>query len=164
MNKLATFLRESATARFFIPLGILLLVFGVIMFVINKGNKDYIKTDAIVSKVELVEESFLDENGNTIEAVYKVFVKYTVDDRVYEEELGELSGYEENEKVTIYYNPQDPSKIVQTKSIILPIGLMVVGISSLVGGIISGMNAFKRQKKMHEQERNWSNEWIFIKT
>ena len=157
MNKLATFFRESSTARFFIPLGIVLIVFGAIMFIINKDNQNYIKTEAVVSKTELVEESYIDQNGDTVEATYKVYVKYTVDGKKYDEELGELSGYKENQKITIYYNPEDPSKITQTKSLILPIVFVIGGLISLVCGIISGLNAIKKYKKMKEQERGWSN-------
>ena len=158
MNKLAMFLRESGTARFFIPLGILLIIFGIFMFVINNNNQNYIKTDAVVSNMELVSEEYYDENDNHFDATYKVFVKYVVNGKEYEEELGELSGYNMNEKVTIYYNPNNPSEITQSKSLILPIVIVVVGIVSLVGGVISGVNAFKRIKKLKEQERNFVNE------
>ena len=158
MNKLATFFRESTTARFFIPLGIILIVFGVIMFMINKENQNYIEIEAVVSKTELAEEAHYDNDNNYVEATYIVYVKYTVDGKEYDEELGELSGYKKDQKVTIYYNPQDPSKITQTKSLILPIAFIVAGIASLVGGIISGLNAIKRVKKMKEQERSWANE------
>ena len=158
MNKLATFFRESSTARFFIPLGIILIVFGVVMFTINKENQNYIKTEAVVSRTELVQDAYIDENGDTVEATYKVYVRYTVDGREYDEELGILSGYEKDQKITIYYNPQDPSQITQTKSLVLPIVIIVAGIASLVGGIMSGVNAIKRYKKMKEQERGWNNE------
>ena len=158
MNKMATFLRESSTARFLIPIGILLIIFGVFMFIINDKNKNYIETDAIVSKTELVNDSYTDENGNTVEETYRVYVKYTVDGKEYEEEYGELSGYKKNQKITIYYNPDDPSKITGTKSMVLPIIFIIAGISSLIGGIMSGINSIKRYKKMKEQERGWTNE------
>ena len=157
MNKLAIFLRESVTARFFIPLGLILIVVGIVTFVINKENQNYIKTEAIISNTELVEEEHLDTNGDVVEATYKVYVKYTVDDKEYDEELGELTDIKIGEKITIYYNPQDPSKITQTKSLILPIILVIGGIASLIGGIMSGLNAIKKYKKMKEQERNWNN-------
>ena len=128
------------------------------MFMINKENQNYIKTEAVVSRTELVEESYIDENDNTVEATYKVYVKYTVDGKEYEEELGVLSGYKKDQKITIYYNPQDPSKITQTKSLILPIAFVIAGMMSLTGGIMSGLNAIKRVKKMKEQERSWKNE------
>ena len=158
MNKIIMFFRESITARFFIPLGIILIVFGVIIFGINKENQNYIKTNAIVSRMDLVRESYIDENHNVVEATYNVYVKYNVDGKEYEEELGELSGYKENQEITIYYNPDDPVKITQTKSLVLPIVMILFGFVSFVGGIISGLNAIKRIKKMNDQEREWNNE------
>lgn len=158
MNKIIMFFRESITARFFIPLGIILIVFGVIIFGINKENQNYIRTNAIVSRMDLVRESYIDENHNEVEATYNVYVKYNVDGKEYEEELGELSGYKENQEITIYYNPDDPVKITQTKSLVLPIVMILFGFVSFVGGIISGLNAIKRIKKMNDQEREWKNE------
>ena len=158
MNKIIMFFRESITARFFMPLGIILIVFGVIIFGINKENQNYIKTNAIVSRMDLVRESYIDENHNEVEATYNVYVKYSVDGKEYEEELGELSGYKENQEITIYYNPDDPVKITQTKSLVLPIVMILFGFVSFVGGIISGLNAIKRIKKMNDQEREWNNE------
>ena len=153
MNKIIMFFRESITARFFIPLGIILIVIGVIIFGINKENQNYIKTNAIVSRMDLVRESYIDENHNEVEATYNVYVKYNVDGKEYEEELGELSGYKENQEITIYYNPDDPVKITQTKSLVLPIVMILFGFVSFVGGIISGLNAIKKIKKMSDQER-----------
>ena len=158
MNNIIMLFRESITARFFIPLGIILIVFGVIIFGINKENQNYIKTNAIVSRMDLVRESYIDENHNVVEATYNVYVKYNVDGKEYEEELGELSGYKENQEITIYYNPDDPVKITQTKSLVLPIVMILFGFISFVGGIISGLNAIKRIKKMNDQEREWNNE------
>ena len=158
MNKIIMFFRESIIARFFIPLGIILIVFGVIIFGINKENQNYIKTNAIVSRMDLVRESYIDENHNEVEATYNVYVKYNVDGKEYEEELGELSGYKENQEITIYYNPDDPVKITQTKSLVLPIVMILFGFVSFVGGIISGLNAIKKIKKMSDQEREWNNE------
>ena len=157
MNKFITFFRESGTARFFIPVGIILIVFGIFVFIVNINNKNYIQVDAIVSKAELAEEAHYDENDNYVEATYNIYVKYIVDNNEYEEELGELSGYKENDNITIYYNPDDPTQITQTKSIIIPIILIALGCASLIGGIISATNAIKRIKKMNEQERKWNN-------
>ena len=159
MNKLFTFFRESMTARFLIPLGIILMVFGAFMFIINNKNQNYIKVEAVVSKTELVEEEHTNIDGNTVEATYRVYVKYNVDGTEYEEELGELSGkYEIGKKINIYYNPKDPSQITQTISLVLPIVIIVGGLAALIGGIISGLNAVKRYNKMKEQEKGWANE------
>ena len=158
MNKLIVFFRESLVARALIPMGIILAVFGVIMFTINKDNQNFIKTEAVVSKTELVEEAHTDVDGEHVDATYKVFVKYTVDGKEYDVELGELSGYKKDQKVTIYYNPRDPSEITQSKSLVLPVILVVGGVASIVGGVISGVNVLKKQKKMKEQERSWKSE------
>ena len=157
MNKIIAFLRESSTARFFIPLGIALIVFGIAMFIINTKNEDYVKTEAVITRTQLVEPEHIDIDGNTVEATYKVYVKYTVDGKEYNEELGELSGtFENNEKMTIYYNPDDPTQITQTKSKIIPIIMVALGCASLIGGIVSGINSIKSYKKMNEQEKGWS--------
>ena len=52
MNKFATIIRESRVARFLIPAGIILIVFGIIFFVISKKNQDYIETESTIAKVE----------------------------------------------------------------------------------------------------------------
>ena len=158
MNKIFTFLCESQTARFLIPAGIALAVFGVVMFIINIKNQDYIKVDAVVTKAELVEEAHIDANGDHVDATYDVYVKYTVDDKEYETLLGTLPGYKEEDKLSIYYNPENPNEITQTKSLILPIALVVAGLAAIVGGIVSGVNAIKRHNKMKEQEKGWANE------
>ena len=157
MNKIVTFLRESMVARFFIPAGIILIVFGVFMFVINSKNQNYIKTESTVTKIEVLEEAYTDTDGNYVDATYKATVKYTVDGNEYTTELDNVSKYNEGDKVTIYYNPNDPSQVTMTISMILPIAIIVAGIAALVGGIISGVNSFKKYKKMKEQEKGWAN-------
>ena len=156
MNKLATFFRESGLARFLIPLGIFLILFGAFMFKINAQNQDYIKTEATVSKVELAEEAYTDANGNRVEATYTVSVQYVVDGQTYEVELSDLPEHKVGEKMDIYYNPEDPSQITQTTSLILPIGIIAAGAAALVGGIVSALNAWKKIKRMKEQEKGWA--------
>ena len=158
MNKIFNFLRESNTARFFIPVGLILIIFGIIMLVINIKNQNYIKTDSTVIDVKLTQEAYVDNEGNQVEAEYSATVKYMVDGKDYTDTLDNVGKYNIGDTITIYYNPSDPSQITQTKSIILPIVLIVGGIASFTGGIISAVNAVKRHKKMKEQERSWANE------
>ena len=156
MNNLSTFLRESATARFFIPAGFLLIIFGIVVFVITWNNQNYKKTTATVTNVEIAQERYQESNGNQVEETYNVTIKYTVKEKEYEETLEDVSKYKVGEKITIYYNPKNPKQITQTKSLVLPIAIIIGGIASLIGGIISAMNAIKRNKKMKEQERSWA--------
>lgn len=155
MNKVFTFMRESSIARFFIPFGLILIIFGVIMFVINNQNQDYIKIESIVSNVELIQDEYTDNDGNQVEATYDVTIKYTVDGKEYESTLENVSKYNVGDKIVIYYNPKDPSQITQTKSLILPIIIIFGGIAALTGGIVSAVNAVEKHKKMKAQERSW---------
>ena len=158
MNKLFTFMRESSVARFFIPAGLILIVFGIFMLVINIKNQNYIKIEATVINVKEEQDITTDDDGNHTTTVYNVTVNYTVDGQEYTGTLDNVSEHKVGDKMDIYYNPTDPSQITQTKSVILPIGIIIAGIASLTGGIISAVNAVKRHKKMKEQERSWANE------
>lgn len=157
MNKLAIFFRESRVGRFFIPLGIILIVFSVFLFIITEHNKDYIKVEATVSKANLAQEATIDSEGNHVDATYNIYVKYTVDGKNYDELLGELSGYKEGDKITIVYNPNNPKEISQPSSIFLAIGVLVAGIGALVYGIISSINSIKKYKELKKQEEGWKN-------
>ena len=157
MNNIYTFFRETSTGRFFIPAGLILIIFSIFLFIATDHNKNYIKTEAVVSRTELVEEAYTDADGNRVDATYKVYVKYTVDGQEYDEELGELPNYKQGDKITICYNPENPSQISQPTTIILPIALLVAGIAALIGGIVSIMKALKKHKAMKEQEKGWAN-------
>lgn len=157
MNKMAVFFRESKAARFLIPVGITLIIFGILLFVVSKNNKDYIETEATVSKVELYSEESFDVDGNVEPAQYTIYVKYMVDEKEYENELGIMFEMKVGDKVTIVYNPKDPNQISQPSSLLLNIIILVSGVASLVGGIISAVNAVKRQRKLRSQEEKWEN-------
>ena len=158
MDKIAVFLRESGTARFFIPAGLILLIFGVVLFVVNTKNQNYIKTEATVLESKVLEEAHTDVDGNYVDATYSATFKYSVDGKEYTGSLDNVSKFNAGDKMTIYYNPENPSQITQTKSLMLPVIIIAAGIASLVGGIISAANAIKKYNKMKEQERSWNNE------
>ena len=158
MNKMFTFMRESQTARFFIPAGLILIIFGIVVFVITLNNQNYIKIEATVTNVEETQETNVDDDGTNTTTVYNATVNYIVDGKEYTQTLDNVSKCKVGDKMDIYYNPKDPNQITQTKSLILPSVIIFAGIASLVGGIISAVNAVKRHKKMKEQERSWANE------
>ena len=158
MNKLFTFFRESLIARSLIPFGLALIVFGTITFFITNGNKDYIETEATVTKLEIEQESYTDSDGNFVPASYKAYLKYTVNGSEYESDLSGTAGYKEGDVIKIFYNPNNPVEITQITSTMLPIILIIGGIAALIGGVMSGLNAIKRYKKLKEQEKGWANE------
>ena len=120
----------------FILLGVILIIFSVLSFISDKNHKDFIKIEATVSKAELVREASYDIDGNYEDAMYKIFVKYTVDGNVYDTELGDMYEKKVGEKITIIYNPKDPTEIAQPATMVLNIVLLVGGIASLVAGIV----------------------------
>lgn len=158
MNNFATFMRESNVARFFIPAGLILIVVGIIVFVISIKNQNYIKVEAIVTNVNVRQEEVTDNDGTHMEDVYDISFKYTVDGKEYNNKFDGISKYNVGDKMTIYYNPNNPEEITGSKSIIIPIVMITAGIASTVGGTISAINAVKKHKKMKEQERSWANE------
>ena len=158
MNGIATFFRESRVARFFIPAGIILIVFGVIMFNINNKNQNYIETESTVTSVAVEQEAYTDTEGNQVEATYVVDITYTVDGKEYTGNLPGQSKHNVGDKIKIYYNPDDPTKITQTKSMILPVVIIVAGLASLVGGIISAVRVVKEHKELKTQEEGWKND------
>ena len=157
MNSIATFFRESRTGRFLIPLGMILIIFSIFVFIANEHNKNYIPIEAIVSKTELYEEAYTDVDGNYVEATYTVYVKYTVNEREYNVALGEFSGYKKGDKIKIAYNPENPEEITQQTGIILPIAMFIGGIVALIWGVISFIKVIKKHKEMKNQEKGWSN-------
>ena len=157
MNKIVTILRESRLARFLIPGGIIVIVFGLIFFTASKQNQNYVQTESTVTKVELEQDSYTDGDGNVVEATYVITVQYTVDGKTYESELNGLPKYKEGKTMTIYDDPEDPRNITQTKSLVIPLIIIAAGLAMLVGGILSAANAVKRYKRMKEQEEEWGN-------
>ena len=156
MNRIAALLRESGTARFLIPIGITLVVVGLIFFSVSKSNKDYIQTESSVTGIEMETAEHSDGQGNRTEATYTLTVKYVVDGREYEAELPGMSKREAGEKIIIYYNPADPGQVTQTKSIIIPLAMIAAGVAATVGGIVSGVNAVRKYRAMKEQEKEWT--------
>ena len=157
MNNLATFLRESRTARLFMSSGMILIAFSIIVFFINSRNSDYIEIESTVSNVQLAREAYTDSDGIRVEATYDVNIKYNVAGKEYQGQLVEVNKYNIGDKIKIYYNPDDPTQITQTKSMLVPIIAFIAGIISFIGGIISALKALKKHKTMKAQEEGWKN-------
>ena len=155
-NGLARFFRASYLPMFFLPAGVILIVFGIFTFNSVEHTKNFIRTEAVVSKTELFESGYTDADGNYQPATYTVYVKYTVDGTEYESEYGVFTGYYPGDSVKICYDPNDPSSAYQPNGIILPIALFSGGILFLIGGAISAVREIKKYKKLKEQEKEWA--------
>ncbi|MBO4356276.1 MAG: DUF3592 domain-containing protein [Clostridia bacterium] len=143
MNKLARFLRNTGPARFFLPLGVFLIVFGIIMLVTSP--KEYSETTGIIKEIK---EDV--EDGST---VYDVYFEYTVDGISYPncfENLGK--GYSVGDEIKVYYDPANPEKVSNTKAtgIIAPIMIVASGIA-LAYAIYATVKAFRKSKALDDQ-------------
>ena len=158
MDRIVKFFRDYSFARFFVPVGVLLIVFSIIFFNIHVTRKNYPQTNAVVSGMELYEEAYYDPNTETEhEATYRIFVKYTVNGTEYEEELGTLPEMKVGETVRIDYNPSDPRDISQPTSVIVPMAIFAAGFAALAAGIVSILKTHKKNKRLKLQEEAWKN-------
>lgn len=157
MNKIITLIRESRVARFLIPAGIMLLVAGIIFMKASIENKDYLKTEATVTKCEIYEEEHTDATGDHQDATYKVDLKYTVNGKEYTGTLEGVSKFDAGDKMTIYYDPADPTAITQSKSMLIPLAMILAGVAALAGGVLSVISVMKRYNRMKKQEEEWAN-------
>ena len=131
------------------------MVASIFVFMAVDHTKGFVKTEAVVSQMVLYEEAYTDSEENDQPATYRIFVKYTVDGTEYENELGILTGYKIGTKITICYNPSNPNEISQPNNLVLPIAILVAGLASFVGGIVSIVVAVKKHKTLKAQEKEW---------
>ena len=155
LSRIAKFQRDYALARILIPAGLFLIVFGCFFLNTATTRKGYPRTDAIVTRSELYEEEHYE--GDTLqEATFRIFVKYTVDGREYEGEYGIRPELKPGTAVRIDYNPDNPKDISQPVGLWLPAGQILGGAAALIAGILSMVNTLKKNRKLKEQEEEWS--------
>lgn len=155
MNRILTFIRESATARFLIPAGIILIVAGIVFFGASKQNRNYLETEATVMSAEPEKAASADAGGTHEDETYLLRIRYTVDGKEYEEELPGMSKHAAGDRITVFYDPDDPGRITQTKSLLIPLIVIAAGIGACAAGIVSGVSAVKRHTRMKQQEKEW---------
>lgn len=145
MNKLARLMRDSGPARFFVPVGIILIVFAIILLSLNTGK--YVET---AGKVTSVIESGYDEEQN--QQQYDVGVAYSVNGKEYTGTFNGLAGtFQAGDAIKVFYNPENPAKITNVKvGSLIPIIMIAVGALAIVFGIFRTVKALKKSKQLDE--------------
>ena len=145
-NKFARFMRNTGPARFLIPAGLILIIFGIILLGFKTGN--YEETVGKVTKVE----QYLDHTGEDTQTVYDVDFDYTVNGVNYSGSFTGLGkAYKAGDDIKVFYDPEDPSKTTNAKSnLIAPIAIGL-GALAVIGGILSAVKAFRKSKELDEQ-------------
>ncbi len=142
-NKLARFFRNSGPMRFFIPLGLILIVMGIIMLINTPA--EYRETQGVITNVS----SYKDEE----DTLYDVDFDYTVDGKTY---TGAFSGLKDQpsvgETVTVYYNPEQPESASNTKHTgIISIVMIAAGAAALVLSTVFSLKAFRKSRELDEK-------------
>ena len=136
-NKFIQFMRNAGPAKFFIPFGIVLIVFGIVMSGFKTG--DYVET---VGKVTSVIEGTYDEE--THDRDYDVYFTYTANDKEYESYFVLSGDYKEGDEIKVFYNPENPEQISNSKADWLPYVLIGVGAVTTVFGVFKAVQTLRR--------------------
>lgn len=155
MNRFAKFMRDYALARFLLPVGVIAIIFGCVAIGPVARRLNYPTTQATVTRVELYDEAY-DAGDTHHDATYDITVKYVVDGVEYEEDYGIFPEMKEGETLTINYNPNDHRDIGQPNSMLLPYGIIAVGVLALAGGIFDIIRVGKKNKALKKQEEAWN--------
>ena len=139
-NKFARFMRNTGPARFFVPVGIVLIVFGIIMLMFNTDS--YLET---VGKVTEVVQTVNAENSK----VYDTSFTFTVDGKEYNATFSELTKeYKVGDDIKVFYNPEDPTQTTNSKLGFLPPVLIGLGALALVAGVLMTVKAYKKSNEL----------------
>lgn len=145
-NKFARLMRNTGPARFLIPAGIILIIFGIILLGFKTDN--YVET---VGKVTNVEQ-YLDHTGEDTRTVYDVSFDYTVDGKQYSGSFDGLGkAYNIGDDIKVFYDPENPQNTTNAKTGIFGPIAIGLGALALVGGVLSAVKAFKKSRELDEQ-------------
>ena len=157
MRKFIQLMQETTLGRFLLPAVIIFIIFGLVTMGKITDARNFKEVSAVVTKTELYQEAYV-EDGKQHDAEYEVYVKYTVNGKEYESELGIMSGVKTGDAMKVYYNPADPGEVVQMRNqAIIPYIALGVGAVALIGGIVSVLKALQKIRRLEEQEAEWSN-------
>lgn len=148
-NKLARFFRNTGAMRFFVPIGLILIIFGVIM--LANAPKEYGEALGTVTDVR----QYVDDEGATLN---DVDFEFTVDGVKYTNSYSGLSEAPAvGESIKVYYDVNDPNKVANTKSsgIIAPI-MIGAGALAIVLSVVAGIKAFRKDRELDEQVKSAS--------
>ena len=141
-DKIARLMRDTGPARFFVPVGLILIIFGIILLGFNTDN--YLQTTGKVKEVIELPKS-ADEAQQ-----YDVLLTYSVDGKEYGTTFSGLGKkYSAGDDITVYYDPADPEKTTNSKlgGFIPPI-VIAAGAAAIGFGIYKTLSAVKKSKEL----------------
>lgn len=148
-NKLARFFKATGAMRFFIPIGVILIVMGILMRA-NAPKQQYGETTGVVKQVDAYTELDADQHEETL---YDVTFTYTVDGKDYENTFSGLTKAPAvGEKIPVYYDPDAPEHVSNTKHTgVIALAMIGLGAAAIVLSVLSGVKAFRKNRELDEQ-------------
>jgi len=138
--------RSHKTFLFVLFTGILMIAIGTAFFISVSGQIGYKKVTVSVSRIELYRDEYATKSGHA-EPTYWTYVKYTVNGKEYEEEVGIFSDVWVGKKMTLQYDPEDPTQITTVNSIVLPVVIIAGGSVMLIISLIGFVGTRKQRNK-----------------
>lgn len=147
-NKLARFMKATGAMRFFIPLGIILIVMGILM--LSMTPKEYGEAVGTVTKV--TEYTGTDSDGHD-ETLYEAEFTYTVDGKDYQNSFSDYPEPPEiGSEIPVYYNPDNPESISNTKHTgVISIVMLAAGAAAIALSVLSGVKNFRKNRELDER-------------
>lgn len=142
-NKFARFLRNSGPARVLVPIGIILIIFGIILSCFKSDN--FVET---VGRITAVREGTYDME--TEQQQYDVDFTYDVDGKEYTNSFADLNGkFNVGDEIKVYYDPADPAKTTNSKmgAWLGPV-MIALGVLAAAFGIFKTVKAFQKSKEL----------------
>jgi len=145
MNKFARIMRDAGPARFFVPVGLVLIILGAVLLGLNSR---YAET---IGRVTAVTEGGYDAEQNRQQ--YSVGVAYTADGREYAGTFEDLpNAYKIGEEIRVFYDPEDPAKITDARmGAVVPIVLIGAGALSIAYGVYRTVGALQKSRALDKR-------------
>ncbi|MBP5372632.1 MAG: DUF3592 domain-containing protein [Clostridia bacterium] len=141
-NKFARFMRTSGPIRFLLPIALVLIVIGIVLFAFNNATKDYVETTGTVTAVNEVA-------GTDDATEYEIRFSYTVEGTAYNGEITLSQSYTVGESITVYYDPANPSEYSNSKdTALIAIIIIAIGVILLVASIVITVMKVKKNKEL----------------
>ncbi len=144
MDKLLKLWKNTGPARIFVPFGVIIIVFGIIIAAFD--TDDFIEVTGTVTKVEEC-APVPDEPQQ-----YDVYFSYTVDGKDYVGEFPNLTEkYEVGGEIKIYCDPNEPLKTTNSKdSKTFGVVLIAAGAAAAAAGVYMTAKAVKKSGELSE--------------
>ena len=139
---------ETMISIFFVFLGSIFFVIGVVLCVSTFVQKGKIETKGVITNIE----SYLDSDGDTH---YDVYVSYDVNGRKYTSELSSYSSsFYEGKEINIYYLESNPSKIGSPTMDLLLLLFPGIGLICILVGLSFQFVKLRKKRILKRLKKN----------